>query len=63
MSSCTAQSCCLECLSHRGWDFLSGDGVFTMLESQSLNVVGQILLPFLSDGIRKFSGGIAGMWG
>ena len=43
-------------------DFLSGDGVVTMLESQSLKVVGQILLPFLSAGTRKFSGGIAGMW-
>jgi len=30
-------------------------------ESQSLKVVGQILLQFLSAGIRRFSGGMAGM--
>ena len=33
-----------------------------LLESQSLKVVAQILLLFLSAGIRKFSGGIAVMW-
>ena len=31
-------------------------------ESQSLKVVGQIPLQFLTAGIRKFSGGMAGMW-
>ena len=31
-------------------------------ESQTLKVVGRILLRFLSAGIRKFSGGMAGMW-
>ena len=31
-------------------------------ESQSLKVVGQILLQFLSAGIRRFSGGMAEMW-
>ena len=30
--------------------------------SQSLKVVWQILLPFLFAGIRKSSGGMAGMW-
>ena len=31
-------------------------------ESQPLKVVGWILLCFFPAGIRKFSGGMAGMW-
>ena len=36
--------------------------VTVLSEFQPLKVVGQILLQFLSAGIRKFSGGMAGMW-
>ena len=36
--------------------------VTVLSESQPLKVVGWILLQFLSAGIGKFSGGMAGMW-
>ena len=42
-------------------DFVSGDVVVTMSESQPLQVVGRILLKFLPAGVRKFYGGTAGM--
>ena len=61
MSFYTAQSCCLESSSHKSFEFLVWRWCCHNC-MQSLKVVGRILLRLLSAGVKRFSGGMAGMW-